>query len=99
MKLPFVVTMALRESRRSRRRLALYLSAVSLGVAAVVAINSFGADVTTSIQAQARALLGADIELTGRAAFPPAVETILDSAGRAGVRVARVRGTRSTGRS
>jgi putative ABC transport system permease protein len=82
--------MAWRDSRRGRRRLALYLSAVSLGVAALVAINSFGSDVTTSIQAQARTLLGADLELGSRRPFPPDVQGLLDSVGRSGVRVARV---------
>lgn len=90
MSLPFWLVMAWRDSRRGRRRLALYLSAVSLGVAALVAINSFGADVTESIRGQARALLGADIELRRRSPFPDSVQTLLDSVARAGVPVARV---------
>jgi putative ABC transport system permease protein len=87
---PFTLVMAWRESRRSRRRLALYLGAVSLGVAALVAINSFGANVTTSIQAQARTLLGADLELNSRAPFPAPVEALLDSLRRDAVPLARV---------
>ena len=75
----FVLTMALRESRRSRRRLALYLSAVSLGVAALVAINSFSANVTAAVHGQARALLGADLELRSRQPFPDSIEAVLDS--------------------
>ncbi|MDP3909916.1 MAG: ABC transporter permease [Gemmatimonadales bacterium] len=72
--------MALRESRRSRRRLALYLAAVSLGVAALVAINSFSANVSAAVRAQARELLGADLELRSRGPFPDSIETVLDSA-------------------
>ena len=90
MKLPFTLVMAWRESRRSRRRLALYLSAVSLGVAALVAINSFGANVTVSVQAQARTLLGADLELHTRGPFPAPVETLLDSLRGGGTPIARV---------
>ena len=90
MKLPFALTMAWRESRRSRRRLALYLASVSLGVAALVAINSFSANVTASVHAQARSLLGADLELRGRNGFPPPVETLLDSLVKAGVPLSRV---------
>jgi len=86
----FALVMAWRDSRRGRRRLLLYLSAVSLGVAALVAINSFGQDLTVSIRAQARGLLGADLELQGRAPFSDSVEAVLDSVARMGVRVARV---------
>ncbi len=90
MRPPFALVLAWRESRGSRRRLALYLSSVSLGVAALVAINSFGANVRTSVHAQARTLLGADLELRSRAAFPDSVEAVLDSVRRSGVRLARV---------
>ncbi len=90
MTLPFTLLMAWRESRRSRRRLALYLSAVSLGVAALVAINSFGANVTASVQAQARTLLGADLELRARSPFPAPVEALLDSLKHGGTPLARV---------
>jgi putative ABC transport system permease protein len=89
-RLPFALAMAWRDSRGSRRRLALYLGSVSLGVAALVAINSFGANVTTSVHAQARTLLGADLELRARAPFPDSVETVLDSVRRSGVPLARV---------
>jgi putative ABC transport system permease protein len=90
MTLPFPLRMAWRESRGSRRRLALYLGSVSLGVAALVAINSFSANVTASIHAQARTLLGADLELRSRAPFAPAVDSLLDSLQRSGSPVARV---------
>lgn len=75
----FVLAMALRESRRSRRRLALYLSAVSLGVAALVAINSFSANVAAAVRGQARELLGADLELRSRQPFPDSIDALLDS--------------------
>lgn len=88
--MPFALAMAWRESRGSRRRLALYLSSVSLGVAALVAINSFRANVTASVHAQARTLLGADLELRARAPFPDSVETLLDSLHRSGAPLARV---------
>ncbi|MGH7521816.1 MAG: ABC transporter permease, partial [Gemmatimonadales bacterium] len=71
--------MAWRESRRSRRRLALYVSAVSLGVAALVAINSFSANVAAAVRGQARELLGADLELRSRQPFPDSIEMVLDS--------------------
>ncbi|HEX9705337.1 MAG TPA: FtsX-like permease family protein [Gemmatimonadales bacterium] len=90
MRLPFAISMAWREGRKSRRRLSLYLGAVSLGVAALVAINSFSANVTASIRAQARTLLGADLELRSRSPFPDSIAAVLDSVERSGTRVARV---------
>jgi len=87
---PFALVMAWRESRGSRRRLALYLGSVSLGVAALVAINSFRANVTASVHAQARTLLGADLELRSRVPFPDSIESVLDSLHRSGAPLARV---------
>jgi putative ABC transport system permease protein len=75
----FVLSMAWRESRRSRRRLALYLASVSLGVAALVAINSFSANVAAAVRGQARALLGADLELRSRQPFSDSIAAVLDS--------------------
>lgn len=90
MNLRFALAMAWRESRGSRRRLALTVTAVSLGVAALVAINSFAINVTASVHRQARTLLGADIELRSRSPFPDSIAMLLDSVTRAGVPVARV---------
>ncbi|MBD0260525.1 MAG: ABC transporter permease, partial [Cytophagales bacterium] len=60
--------MAWRDSRRSRRRLLLFMSAIVLGIAALVAINSFSDNLSRSINDQAKELVGADLVLsTGRA--------------------------------
>ncbi len=56
--------MAWRDSRRSRQRLLLFMSAIVLGIAALVAINSFGDNLSRSIDGQARELLGADLTLS-----------------------------------
>ena len=53
--------MAWRDSRRSRSRLALFMSSIVLGIAALVGINSFGDNLARSISEQARELLGADL--------------------------------------
>ena len=68
-----------RESRSARRRLLLYMSAISLGVAALVAIDSFAENVTRSIREQSRALLGGDIEFSSRRPISPEQQAILDS--------------------
>jgi putative ABC transport system permease protein len=68
-----------RESRSARRRLLLYMSAISLGVAALVAIDSFAGNVTRSIREQSRALLGGDLSFTSRRPFTPEQNAILDT--------------------
>ena len=75
----FVLRMAWRESRAGRRRLWLLTGAVTAGVAALVAINSFTQNLRTSVAEQARALLGADLAISSRATFTPRIEALLDS--------------------
>jgi putative ABC transport system permease protein len=77
--------LAWRESRTARRRLLLYMSSISLGVAALVAIDSFSENVTGSVHEQARALLGGDISLSAREPYPPQVVALLDSLRSTGV--------------
>ena len=85
-----LMALAWRESRTARRRLLLYMSSISLGVAALVAIDSFAANVQQSIQEQSRALLGGDINLRARSGFTPALDSLLDSLATAGVPSAKI---------
>ncbi|MDQ3518956.1 MAG: ABC transporter permease [Gemmatimonadota bacterium] len=85
-----VGAMAWRESRNGRRRLLLFMSAISAGVAALVAIDSLSSNVTRSVRQQSRTLLGGDIAFSSRREFPATVERILDSLPRSGIRVSRV---------
>ena len=75
----FVLRMAWRESRSGRRRLWLLTGAITAGVAALVAINSFTQNLRTSVAEQAKALLGADLSITSRQKFSPRVEALIDS--------------------
>jgi putative ABC transport system permease protein len=63
----FVLMMAWRDSRASRRRLALYSLSIVLGIAALVSIGSFTANVRRAIDAEADSLLGADLFVTAPA--------------------------------
>ncbi len=74
----FALVMAWREARGSRRLLALLALAVALGVAALVAIRSFGDAALTAVRAEARTLLGADLVASSAAAFVPAAEERLE---------------------
>ncbi|GBD31390.1 hypothetical protein HRbin33_00342 [bacterium HR33] len=82
--------MARREGRASRRRLALYMGSVTIGVAALVAINSFRRNVSSAIAAEARNVLGADLELSSRQPFDSTIRAILDSLEASGIPVSYV---------
>lgn len=77
----FILKMAWRDSRASRRRLALFSLSVVLGIAALVAIGSFSANLRVAIDGQARGLLGADLVITSRQAIAPEVQAHLDGLG------------------
>jgi putative ABC transport system permease protein len=77
----FILRMAWRDSRRSRRRLILYSLSVVLGIAALVAIGSFTANLRQAIEDQAKTLLGADIAVTTRETMSPEVEASLRGLG------------------
>jgi putative ABC transport system permease protein len=81
--------MAARELKAAPRRLFLLMGTVAVGVAALVAINSFTDNLQDSVRRQARALLGADLALVSRQAFSPRVEALLDTLSQ-GSRLARV---------
>ena len=74
--------MAWRDSRRSRSRLALFMSSIVLGIAALVGINSFGDNLARSIGEQARELLGADLVLSSSQPFDAKLAPTLAQLGR-----------------
>ena len=66
--------MAWRDSRRNRGRLLLFISSIVIGIAALVAINSFSENLQKDINNEAKNLLGADLIVQGG---QPAGDTIL----------------------
>lgn len=72
--------MAWRDSRRSRSRLLLFISAIVLGIAALVGIKGFGDNLARSLDEQARELVGADLVVTATqpvdAALQPALRQL-----------------------
>jgi putative ABC transport system permease protein len=79
--LPWTLKMAWRDSRGSRKRLALYFSAMVLGVAALVAIRGFGDNLTATVDREAKALLGADLRIDAEEPFDDSTEALIDSIG------------------
>ena len=80
--LAWLVRMAWRDSRRSRRRLLLFMSAIVLGIAALVAIESFSDNLSASIDGQAKELLGADLVLTSNKPVADSTANYLQTLGK-----------------
>src|SRR3954468_8733929 len=85
-----VWSLAWRESRSARRKLLLYMSSISLGVAALVAIDSFSANIIQSVKEQPRSLMGGDLSFDSSKPFTPAIDSLFDSLSHHGVSLARV---------
>ena len=66
----FILKMAWRDSRRNRARLFLFISAITVGIAALTAVRSFSVNLTRDIDREAKTLLGADL-LVGANQLPP----------------------------
>ncbi len=77
----WLLRMAWRDARTHRKRLLLFTSAIILGIAALVAINSLGEDLERAIDEQAKTLLGADLQISSRQPFSAESETLFDSLG------------------
>jgi putative ABC transport system permease protein len=75
----FIAKTAWRDSRKNRSRLFLFVSSIILGIAALVAINSFNYNLKRDIDRQAATLLGADMIVSARTAIPSTLLSVLDS--------------------
>jgi len=81
--------MAIREWRFTLRRLGVYMTSITVGVAALVALHSFRDDVVRSIEAENLSLLGADARFSAGRPLPDSVLSIVDSLTVLGATVAR----------
>ena len=73
--------MAWRDTRTSRRKLAVYSFSIVLGTAALAAIGSLGINLEEAIEEQTKALLGADLVLQSQEAFTPEAERLFQDLG------------------
>lgn len=71
--------MAWRDSRRNRGKLLLFVSSIVVGIAALVAINSFGENLQKDINSEAKSLLASDLLVTGQEAPNDSLNLLLDS--------------------
>src|SRR6056297_2951147 len=77
---PFCWKTAIRDARPQWKRLIMYTASIIAGVAALVAILSFRADIFNTVQDQSRELLGADLELeSNNQPLPDSLVAIIDT--------------------
>ncbi|MDE2757203.1 MAG: ABC transporter permease, partial [Acidobacteriota bacterium] len=86
---PWPWKMAWRDSRSSRGQLLLFAASIVLGVAALVAISGFRANLKSALDLQAKSLLGADLLLSGRQPLTGEAEALVDGLGGAQAREVR----------
>ncbi|HTE25373.1 ABC transporter permease [Flavitalea sp.] len=79
--LPWLITMAWRDSRRNRSRLFLFISSIILGIGVLVAIYSLSDNVKQDIDNQAKTLIGADLVIDNNKPVAPEFQSLLDSIG------------------
>jgi len=77
----FILKMAWRDTRASRRHLLLFSLSIVLGVAALVAIGSFRDNLRRAVENQSKGLLGADLAVTSRQKLPDAARAYLAGLG------------------
>ncbi|HFA50131.1 MAG TPA: FtsX-like permease family protein [Bacteroidetes bacterium] len=73
--------MAWRDSRRNRGRLLLFIASIVVGIAALVAINSFSENLQKDIGKEAKSLLGADLVVQGNQPAPDSLREVFDLLG------------------
>lgn len=74
-----IINTAIRDSRKDRSKLFLFMSSIILGVAALVAINSFNDNLIQDINNQSKSLLGADMSVGGNKKLSENLVASLDS--------------------
>lgn len=75
----FILKTALRDSRKDIGKLAMFMASIVLGIAALVAINSFNYNLVADIDKQSATLLGADIVISDNKPIPEELKVIADS--------------------
>ena len=75
----FLIKTAIRDSRKDRGKLFMFMSSIILGISALVAINSFNYNLVRDIDKQAATLLGADMAISGNREISPSQKLLIDS--------------------
>ncbi|HEY3185910.1 MAG TPA: FtsX-like permease family protein, partial [Solirubrobacteraceae bacterium] len=83
--------MAWRETRGAWRHVALFLTCIGLGVASLVAVGSFAANLERTLGREARALMGGDLELRSSRPLDAAAARQLEALRAAGAATTEIR--------
>jgi len=75
----FIIKTAYRDSRKDIGKLMMFMASIVLGIAALVAINSFNYNLVQDVDKQAATLLGADIVISDNKPIPNELRIIADS--------------------
>ena len=78
---PWLWKMAWRDSRSSRKRLLIFMSSIIMGIAALMAISSFGVNLQLGLERQAKTLLGADLVIRSRQPLSDEAEKLIHTIG------------------
>jgi putative ABC transport system permease protein len=81
LRIPWLFEMALRDSRRNRPRLFLFMSSIIFGIAAMVAVSTFRYNLNKDADSQAATLIGADLSITSNKPFDANMRALTDSLG------------------
>jgi putative ABC transport system permease protein len=87
----FALRMTWRETRGAHRHFVYFLLCITVGVAALVAVQSFADSLTRAIARSAKSLLGADLEIRSTQPLAPDAAAVVAGLAREGVAVTRVR--------
>lgn len=79
--IPWLFEMAWRDSRRNRSRLFLFISSIVFGIAALVAIYSFGFNLKKDVDNQAATLIGSDLAIYTNKPPDSSMQHLIDSLG------------------
>ena len=75
----FLIRTAMRDSRKNKGKLFMFMSSIIMGIAALVAINSFNYNLVKDIDNQSKTLLGADLSINGNRPINDDLLKIIDS--------------------
>ena len=79
--IPWVLSMAWRDSRGRRWRLLLYTTAIAVGIAALTGLRGLARTMEDAVDRHAATLLGADMEIESREPFTEEALALIDSLG------------------
>ncbi len=87
----FAFRMAWREMRGAHRHFAYFLACITVGVAALVGVQSFADSLTLAVARSAKSLLGADVEIRASQPLSPDSAAVVAGLTRQGIAVMRAR--------